>query len=271
MKLKRWLAKAARLLGKSPPAPASAEGLESPYARLREPALAAATVTPARTEVKDIFLLDRVTPWPLSTVGLFFPERGVALLRDPYRGSPGRLIQWNLEGTAYPLYGDWQGTGREAIGFFHRASRYFILWSDEHNEEPNIQFPFGPQDSNWLPLAGDWDGDGKHGVGFYDPDRGLFLIRNALSAPAVPETEFPFAVVAHGCLPLAGDWNGDGRDGIGCYDPERGRFYLRNALSSGEAETSFSFGPGGVGALPFAGRWAGPGARHSPRSGTEDP
>lgn len=76
MKLKRWLAKAARLLGEVAAGAGFRGRLGIPYARLREPALAAATVTPARTEVKDIFLLDRVTPWPLSTVGLFFPERG---------------------------------------------------------------------------------------------------------------------------------------------------------------------------------------------------
>jgi hypothetical protein len=232
----------------------------SPYAKLLEAELvSASSPSSGSAEVKDVFLLDNLTSWPLSTVGLFFPGQGVAVLRDPYRGTVGRLVHWSLDGKSYPLYGDWLGSGTESIGFYHQPSRYFFLWGDEQNNQPDIEFPFGPQDSNWVPIIGDWDGDGKHGVGFYDPGRGVFMLRNQLSAPALPEIEFPFGSNAAKWLPVSGDWNGDGKDGIGLFDPETVTFYLRDDLSSGSPDYEVQLESVGANCMPLAGDWDGDG------------
>ena len=242
----------------SPPQPAPVDS-PSPYARLLDTEVSEKPITPTPVKPRDVFLLDNLTSKPKSTVGLLFQNPGVVVIRDPYRGSVGRLLPWQLEGFSYPLYGDWMGTGNEAIGFFHRASRYFFLWRNDSIEKPEIEFPFGPQDSNWIPLVGDWNGDGIDGVGFYDPDRSVFMLRNQLSAPAVPEIEFQFGVSASKWIPIAGDWNGDGRDGIGLYDPATSTFYLRDNLSTGIPQYEIRMNNAGQECLPLVGDWNGDG------------
>jgi hypothetical protein len=231
----------------------------SPYAKLLEAEVEAALIVTSTPKPRDVFMLDNLTAKPKSTVGLLFENPGVVVIRDPYRGSVGRLMPWRLEGKSFALYGDWFGTGTEAIGFFHRPSRYFLLWRSDTVEQPEIEFPFGPPDSNWIPLVGDWDGDGVDGIGFYDPDRSVFMLRNALSAPALPEIEFQFGQAADQWLPISGDWNGDGKDGIGLFDPNTGTFYLRDELSSGVPQHKVRLGKGVPGCIPLAGDWNGDG------------
>lgn len=233
----------------------------SPYAELLEAEMAASisAAPQAPLRIRDVFLLDNLTAKPKSTVGLLFQNPGVAVIRDPYRGSVGRLLPWRLDGVSFALYGDWLGTGIESIGFFHRPSRYFFLWRSDSIGEPEIQFPFGPHDSNWIPLVGDWNGDGLDGVGFYDPDRSVFMLRNQLTAPALPELEFAFGSQGKGWLPVAGDWNGDGVDGIGLFDPATATFYLRDNLSEGPFQHKLRLDRVGPGCLPIAGDWNGDG------------
>lgn len=237
------------------------EGKPSPYALLLEAELNPGSVPASAIRPRDVFLLDNLTAKPKSTVGIFFQNPGVVVIRDPFRGSVGRLLPWRLEGISFPLYGDWLGTGLEAIGFFHRPSRYFFLWRSDAISDPEIEFPFGPHNSNWIPVSGDWDGDGVDGVGFYDPDRSVFMLRNRLSAPALPEMEFKFEVgqTNRGWIPLAGDWNGDGRDGVGLFDPVNSVFYLRDDLWDGLHQYKIYLAEIGAGHLPLAGDWNGDG------------
>ena len=111
---------------------------------------------------------------------------------------------------------------------------------------------FGAPGSAWLPIAGDWDGDGRDGVGLYDPARGLFLLRNSLTAG--PEQLRVRFGPAH-ARPLAGDWDGDGKGGIGVWDPASGTFLLKNLLQPGAADVTFAFGTRGSGQAPLAGEW----------------
>jgi hypothetical protein len=268
MSLKDIFTKAFRLFGKKatelpPELPSVDNTPPSPYAKLLEADIVAASSSssPAQAKPRDVFLLENLTAKPKSTVGLLFSNPGVIVIRDPYRGSVGRLMPWKLEGKSFPLYGDWFGAGAEAIGFFHVPSRYFLLWRSDSIDEPEIQLPFGPHDSNWIPLAGDWNGDGIDGVGFYDPDRALFMLRNqfACAGAVYPEISFSLEGTKKEWLPVSGDWDGDGKDGVGLFDPETSTFYLRDDLSDGPPQYRVRLGKAGAGCVPLAGDWNGDG------------
>ncbi|MGZ8216554.1 hypothetical protein [Methylomagnum sp.] len=220
-----------------------------------------------KVKAKDVFLLDSVSAnssvapdaTPVDTVGLFFPEQGALLIRDPNKGKAGRLIRWEENTGHQPLFGDWQGDGNSSLGFFDPKNAFFYLWFKEENRESDLRFLFGPPGFGWLPLVGDWDGDGKDGIGLYDPASSTFVLRNELSG-GEPDIHFMYGPPGLGWIPLAGDWDGDGKDGVGVYDPLNGLFLLRNELSGGNHDISFRIPEVSPDWIPLVGDWDGDGA-----------
>jgi hypothetical protein len=100
-----------------------------------------------------------------------------------------------------PLAGDWDGDGRDDVGFYAPESRMFALGG---NGPVTFVLLEGASDSA-LPVAGDWDGDGRDGVGVYEPRAALFRLRNALTSGAADVT-FRFGPRRGGWLPIAGAW-----------------------------------------------------------------
>jgi hypothetical protein len=213
-----------------------------------------------RSQLKDAFLFDSAAQEsrPLSTVGLFFPEHGALLIRDPHRGKAGQLIRWQNNRDHLPLFGDWAGSGRETLGFFDPKMAVFHLWLNEENKVPELSFLYGPAGLGWTPVVGDWDGDGKDGIGLYDPASSCFVLRNEL-AGGEPDVCFMYGPPGLGWIPFAGDWDGDGKDGIGIYDPLSGSFLLRNDLSGGNHDISFRIPAAGPDWMPLVGDWDGDG------------
>jgi hypothetical protein len=240
----------------------SAQEEVSPFARFMQPESLDASQLREQAQVKDIFLLDdaaHANRKPVDTVGLFFPEPGALLVRDPYRGKAGWLVRLEGEMSRLPLFGDWTGNGRKSIGFYDPNISSFSLWYDEDHSEPDLRFLYGPAELGWIPLVGDWDGDGKDGIGLYDPASGIFYLRNELSG-GESEILFMYGPPGLGWIPLAGDWDGDGKDGIGVYDPLNGRFLLKNTLSGGSNDNEYRFANPRPGWIPLAGDWNGDGA-----------
>lgn len=221
-----------------------------------------------RPKAKDVFLLEDInanisdmpaSPPVVDTVGLFFPEQGALMIRDPAKGKAGRLIRWGDNVGHQPLFGDWQGDGRNTLGFFDSKNAFFYLWFSEENREADLRFLFGPPGFGWLPLVGDWDGDGKDGIGLYDPASSTFVLRNELSG-GEPDIHFMYGPPGLGWIPLAGDWDGDGKDGVGVYDPLSGMFLLRNELSGGNHDVSFQVPEVSPDWIPLVGDWNGDGS-----------
>jgi hypothetical protein len=235
----------------------SAQEEVSPFAKFMQPELPSAPQL--QGQVRDIFLLDGAAQANKSvdTVGLFFPEQGALLVRDPYRGKAGRLIRLEGETSRLPLFGDWTGKGRKTLGFYDPGLSSFSLWNDEDRSEPDLQFLYGPAGLGWIPLAGDWNGDGKDGIGLYEPVSSTFLLKNELSG-GEHEISLPFGTGPHR-IPLAGDWDGDGRDGVGVYDPLTGLFLLRNELSGGDYDASLHIMEAHPDWVPLVGDWNGDG------------
>lgn len=196
---------------------------------------------------------------PVDTVGLFYPEQGALLIRDPAKGKAGRLIRWEENVVHQPLFGDWRGDGNKTLGFFDAKNAFFYLWYSEEQREPDLRFLFGPPGFGWLPLVGDWDGDGKDGIGLYDPASSTFVLRNELSG-GEPDVHFMYGPPGLGWIPLAGDWDGDGKSGVGVYNPLSGLFLLRNELSGGNHDVSFQVPDAAPDWIPLVGDWNGDGA-----------
>src|SRR5260221_12276542 len=67
-----------------------------------------------------------------------------------------------------PLAGDWNGDGRDGVGYYNPKTGTFNLRNTLRHGSPATSFRFGRP--HMIPLAGDWCGLGPHdGVGFYKP------------------------------------------------------------------------------------------------------
>lgn len=181
-----------------------------------------------------------------------FRERSSAF---KLRSLDGRLLTLRVGGSkGTPVAGDWDGDGRDGIGFFEPGSDAFLLSDDFGDEQPQ----FSRTVRGWacpacLPLAGDFTGAGRDGVGLYDAPRGLFLLRDRAEMGS-PVRSVAFGEVGRPQIPIAGNFDGCPRDQLGLYDPVTARFQLQGCSAS-DAPRSFQFGPPGN--LPIAGRWNG--------------
>jgi len=103
-----------------------------------------------------------------------------------------------------PLAGDWNGDGRDGVGYYNPQTGIFNLRNTLRHGPPAISFRFGRP--HMIPVAGNWRGLGRHdGVGFYNPWSGTFHLRNQASKGSAN------AIVRFGpphMIPLAGVWFG---------------------------------------------------------------
>lgn len=77
-----------------------------------------------------------------------------------------------------PLIGDWDGDGKDEIGFYYREEGRVLLTTrnDSGGFEADIDYRFGPQGNRFIVCVGDWNGDGKDNIGLYDPDDGKWYL-----------------------------------------------------------------------------------------------
>lgn len=213
--------------------------------------------TSAQPQTVDTLRVRRL-PKPF-TVGLFYPEKAIFLIRNPAAEHSHRLFEFAYPAENWlPLTGDWTNTGVMGSGLYDPNTSLFYLRNQDDSGYPDNTIYFGPAKAGWLPIVGDWNGDGCDSVGLYDPKTSQFYLNNT-GRGGQADCQFMFGNAAHACLPLAGDWDGDGLDGIGVYDPINSVFYLRNQLSSGVADYIFQFGTVGEDYLPLVGDWDGDG------------
>ena len=157
-----------------------------------------------------------------------------------------------------PVAGDWNGDGLDSVGLYDPAGgKFYLVSSLEGAGSPaDIEFRFGPRDSNWIPVAGDWDGNGLDEIGLYNQAAAKFYLVNNLEGEGSPaDVEFRFGPRENNWLPVAGDWDRDGLDEIGLYDNELARFYLSYGLEGGIADEAFGIGPRHNDWIPTAGKW----------------
>lgn len=125
------------------------------------------------------------------------------LTNDP--GADGAFLKVELQIFAgapgdVPIAGDWDGDGRDTVGFYRPTTAEFSLVND-FAIGVGTTFRFGRIGD--LPFAGDWNGDTKDGVGVFRPsDKTMHL--NNLFATFI---DVAFSYPELGDTPVSGDWD----------------------------------------------------------------
>lgn len=165
-----------------------------------------------------------------ATVGVFRPSNGDWHLRNSYRpDTPEVTVTFGAAGDI-PLTGDWDGDGKDSIGFFHPGD---LSWHLDNNLDgrADIVFTFLGMQPTDLPVTGDWDSDGIDTPGFYRPSEATWHGRNSNTSGGVDQEPFIFGMPD--AVSLVGDWNGDDRDTIGLYRPHSGEIFLKDTNRAG--------------------------------------
>jgi hypothetical protein len=202
--------------------------------------------------------------------------------------------QPGCEVRGHALAGDWDGSGRDGIGWWCDGRTRLRTASGQ-------QFSFNYGRAGDVPVVADWNGDGSDTVSVIRD--GTWHLNNRLTAGNAQSTftygrvtqgdvpiagawdrgkrdlpgivrdrewhlrdsqsggsatwNFTYGRLTAGDLPLWGDWNADGRDTVGIV--REGEWHLRNELSSGHADVSYRYGRVLAGDRPVVGDWTGDG------------
>lgn len=195
-----------------------------------------------------------------STVGLFYPDTNLCMIRHPDGVSDAHVFSIDLELSKVkrPVSGVWNKQGQTGIAFYDVERSVFFFKRILKDGGVDGYIPFGTAQSGMLPVAGDWDGDGVTGIGFFNSSKRMFHLKNVLS-DGTADHIFPFGKASQGLIPLAGDWDGDGIATVGLYDPVEGEFMLKNSFSGGPSDIKFKLMNKPEYGLPIAGDWSGTG------------
>lgn len=169
------------------------------------------------------------------------------------RAADGRLLSIEIAASSgLPVAGDWDGDGRDTVGYFEPSVDAFHLSDDFGEGAPQFsRLLLGWDCPACYPVAGDFGGLGVDGIGLYDPSRGLFLLRDrAESRSPIRRVTFGEAGVPQ--LPVAGRFTACPEIQLGLYEPSSATFRVRGCRA-GDATRTFRFGP--PHGLPVTGRW----------------
>ncbi len=197
---------------------------------------------------------------PRQRVGLYDPARSQFLLPAVAEGEgepdpAGRRFGFGRARSGWtPLVGDWDGDGRDSMGFFDPVRSLFRLRNALSPGTSDVLFAFGPRRSGWRAVVGDWDADGRDGIALYDPAASVFHLKNDL-AVSPTNGSLQIGPPGGGWIPLAGQFDGSPGAEVGLYDPHGAAFHL---LTAG-GEQVIPFGQPDSGWLPLVGDWNGDG------------
>lgn len=196
----------------------------------------------------------QAAPRPASDgVGVFIAgERSTSIW---LRAADGRVLKIEIPpSSGVPVAGDWDGDGRDTVGYFEPGEGAFHLSDDFGEGAPQFsRVLVGWACPACYPVAGDFGGLGVDGIGLYDPSHGLFLLRDR-AEPDAPIRTVAFGDAGTPQLPVAGRFAACPQSQLGLYEPATGTFRLRGCRSD-EPTRAFRFGP--PGGVPVTGRWQG--------------
>jgi hypothetical protein len=149
--------------------------------------------------------------------------------------------------TNFPFAGDWNGDGKDQVGFYRQSDGSFHLRKLDGGSQA---FVYGDGGPGTYPVAGDWNGDDRDEVGFYRQGDGSFHLRKHDGTSVA----FTYGDGGSNTFPFTVDHDGDGKDEVGFYRQSDGSFHIRRQDGTSIA---FSYGGGGAGTYPIGGNWDG--------------
>ncbi len=183
-------------------------------------------------------------------------------------GFADEYVSFGYGSSAYPIVGDWSGSGVDRVGVYDQSNGLFTLCHQAANTSCSgtsgtIQFVLG--NAGDQPLSGRWDvrdsyngtviiGYPFDGVGVFRPSNGLIYLKNALSTGFADET---MVLGIPGDEGITGDWNSDGMESPGVYRPSNSTYYLSNQVCNCAVYADIAFTYGYPYNNPIAGDWVG--------------
>ncbi len=178
--------------------------------------------------------LDENEDFAGDTVGLHDPQRLDWTLHNRFNSIRVDVAEFRAGRVgAIPLAGDWDGDGRDTVGWYDPATQKWFLNNATDGTFDGVTYATrqpgaGP---SWLPIAGDWNNDGIDTVGLYRPGANNWYLSDGIGVwESVTTIVRPARVITKSWLPIAGNWDGEGGDSIGIYDASRGRWILNNDI-----------------------------------------
>lgn len=218
----------------------------------------------SESEKKTVLVFDEkkrifITKTKYSAVALFCPYKKEFHIRNT-DGTLHTIIFNPLDNDefAYPVAGDWKGTGHDGIGLYYPKIGLAILKNSiDDNNKANISINYAIE-GDYIPLAGNWKGNGVDSLCFYYKKKSAFLFPE--KDPVIPMLRF--GEKGKNYIPICGDWDNSGYDAIGLYEPETSLFRLKNTLKGNKADLIFKFGEKGTvnDCYPVSGNWNGEGS-----------
>ena len=110
---------------------------------------------------------------------------------------------------AIPVVGDWDGDGKDGIGYFTKSSLTWTIRQTATAGPATATFQFGRKGAD--PVVGDWNGDGKDGIGIFVRDTATWSLRQTASAGVADVGTFKFGkedaipIVGNFVRPVAGE------------------------------------------------------------------
>lgn len=158
-----------------------------------------------------------------------------------------------------PIAGDWNGDGKDSVGWYRPVDISFHLTDVLTGGAPNNEFKFGAQGTvDGKPVTGDWNGDGRDSVGWY---RGSDVSWHLTNTNAAGASDYTFNLGPKpnpGVKPVVGDWNGDGIDTAGWYRASDASWHVTDNQSGVGGNYAFVYGdPGNNTVFPLVGDWDG--------------
>jgi len=198
-------------------------------------------------------------PLAIDTIGIFRPSsnNGTFFLRlHNSQGFADLSVQFNPAAKAYPVVGDWLGTGVDTVGVYDQTNGLFSLCTKNDttacgNNANILNFVLGIAGDQ--PLAGHWHAHAIHdGVGVFRPSNGLIYLKNEL---ATGYADYTMVLGVPGDIGVAGDWDGNGISSPGVFRPNSVTFYLSNQVVNGSVIGDYAVTLGYPGDVPFVGDW----------------
>lgn len=218
----------------------------------------------SESEKKTVMVFDKkrrifITKTKYSAVALFCPLKKEFHIR--LADGTIQTITFNPLGHdefAYPVAGDWTGTGYDGIGLYYPKNGLALLKNSIDNvNKANILINYAIE-GDYIPLAGNWKGKGIDSLCFYYKLKSAFIFPE--KDPII--SKLNFGEKGKNYIPISGDWNNDGCDAIGLYEPEISLFRLKNILQGNKADLIFKFGKKDTETefYPVSGNWNGEGS-----------
>ena len=166
---------------------------------------------------------------------------------------------------AWPVVGDWTGTGITRCGVFTSGVWYLDMNNNGVWEGPSVDkvIPnFGVGLPNAMPVAGDWGGTGVTKIGVFSNGTWYLDVNGngAWDGPSVDKVIPNFGVGLPNAIPVVGNWPGSAGPGdkIGVFS--NGTWYLDksgNGIWDGPSTDIMvsNFGVGLPNAIPVVGDW----------------